>query len=88
MNAAELVKLGALPISEQAQHLIARLAAPVKSGPFLPFVRLSRCCGAARQSRHSLQPQNRGSCELAGCGAKPQFAKLSDPSKPSHAVAL
>ncbi|MFT4742572.1 MAG: hypothetical protein ACI91Z_000545 [Yoonia sp.] len=27
-------------------------------GPLLPFVTTSKCCGAARQSGHSLQRQN------------------------------
>jgi hypothetical protein len=28
------------------------------NGPLLPFITTSKCCGAARQSGHSLQLQN------------------------------
>ena len=30
----------------------------VMDGPLLPFITTSKCCGAARQSGHSLQLQN------------------------------
>ncbi|MFT4707973.1 MAG: hypothetical protein ACI9PU_001817, partial [Ascidiaceihabitans sp.] len=38
------------------------------NGPLLPFITTSKCCGAARQSGHSLQLQNLRGGELTDCG--------------------
>jgi hypothetical protein len=43
------------------------------SGPLLPFVTTSKCCGAARQSGHLLQLQNLRGGELTDCGPSRRF---------------
>jgi len=39
-------------------------------GPKLPFIDQQPCCGAARQTGHSLQPRNQVASEFTQCGTK------------------
>jgi hypothetical protein len=50
--------------------LKAEAAAP---GPLLPFVVTIDCCGAARQTGHSLRVLNRWMVELTHGGTKPTY---------------
>ena len=50
----------------------------VSPGPFLPLAIGSKCCGAARQSRHSLQVRDGTVGELVVCGLSRHSPQLRE----------